>query len=482
VISSDPAVIRRLGQRRDWVLVFLFSLARTAFCAYRAATQSIVSDEAFTWDNFLTGPWSQILTRYDANNHILYSILAKISISTFGVSEFALRLPTVLAGFFLILGTYAVLERTVRSRAIRWIALIALALDPLLLDFSVAARGYGLSLALLVWAIYFYLETLDILSGALLGLAISANLTILFPAVGLLLCPFLLRKGDMESRIQSGLRLAFTALALFGAICYSPLSYARMSNFYVGVPDFAAALSTLIGSSIRGSLRPGLFGTWEAAREIRLLILPALMLFVLAVSVRTFIREPERRPMLAPAVVLFTAVAGLVAARHFVGLNYPTDRLGLYLVLLFGLGWAIAAGQMRHRAGRGVMGALAGLLILQLTTQIQTRSFEVWPYDSASREIARRIREDVRGRPPDSVRLSVSWWLQPALDFYRRHDGIAALQSIKRNETTALDGFDYYVLDLRGDRTFPSVKVDRLRPLFSDPVSGVVLAKEPARE
>jgi hypothetical protein len=481
VIGDHPAVIHR-GQQRDWVLVFLFSLARTAFCAYRAATQSITADEAFTWDRFLTGSWGQIFTRYDANNHILYSILAKLSISTFGVSEFALRLPSVLAGFFLILGAYAVLERTVRSPAIRWIALIALALHPLLLDFSVAARGYGLSLALLVWAIYFYLETRDILSGALLGLATSANLTILFPAVGLLLCPFLLRKGDLESRIQSALRLAFTALALFGAICYSPLSHAKLSNFYAGVPDFAAALSTLMGSSIPGSLRPRLFGTWEAAPEIRLLILPALMLFVLAVSVRTFIREPEWRPTLAPALMLVSALAGLAAARHLLGLNYPTDRLGLYLILLFGLAWAIVAGQIRHRAARGVMGALAGLLILQLATQIQTRYFQVWPSDSASKEIARRIYEDTRGRPPDSVKLSVSWWLQPALNFYRQHERIAALQSIPRNETTALDGFDYYVLDLRGDPTLPSLKVDRLRTLFSDPASGVLLAKEPGRE
>jgi 4-amino-4-deoxy-L-arabinose transferase-like glycosyltransferase len=479
VTGSDPAVIRRVGRQRDWVFVFLFSLSRTAFCAYRAATQSIAIDEAFTWDRFLSGPWNQIFTRYDANNHILYSILAKLSISTFGVSEFALRLPTVLAGFFLILGTYAVLERTVRSRAIRWMALIALALDPLLLDFSVAARGYGLSLALLVWAISLFMRDRDIVSGALLGLGISANLTILFPAVGLLLCPFLLRKGDLKSRIQSGLRLSFTALALFGAICYVPLSYAKMTNFYAGVPDFAVSLSTLIGSSIRGSLRPGLFGTWEAAREIRLLILPALTLFMLAVSVRTFVGEPERRPTLALAVMLFTALAELIAARHFVGLNYPTERLGLYLVLLFGLAWAIAAGQIRHRTARGVMGALAGLLIVQLTTQIQTRYFQVWPFDSASKEIARRIREETRGRTPDSVKLSVTWWLQPALNFYRQHERIAALQSIPRNETTALDGFDYYVLDLRGDRKFPTFKVDRLHPLFSDPVSGVLLAKEP---
>ncbi len=37
-----------------------------------------------------------------------------------------------------------VLETAVSSRAIRWVALVTLSLNPLLLDLSVAARGYGL--------------------------------------------------------------------------------------------------------------------------------------------------------------------------------------------------------------------------------------------------------------------------------------------------------------------------------------------------
>jgi hypothetical protein len=493
---------------REDLAAVSFALGRTVFCGYRAVTQSLVHDEAFSYEHFVGGGWERIYGHYEANNHVLYSILAKLSISTFGVSEFALRLPSVLAGFFLTLGIYCVLRETVASPWVRWIAAIALGLHPLLLDFSVAARGYGLSLALLVWSIYFFLQTRDMLSGALLGLAISANLTIVFPAAGLFLCPFALRAGDVEKRIQASLRLAFTAIAVFGAICYTTLSHATTSKFYAGTPDIGSAIWSLIETSFHGPDRAGLFGTWEATREIQLFILPVLAIFLLTVSARAFFRDRSLRPSIAPAAMLLASIAGLIAARHLAGLNYPIDRLGLYIVLLFGLTWAIAASELSsnpaqnapaaaglsplnpvgravlfalgHRPALAANGALAGLLVLQFVTQIQTRYFQVWPYDLAAKDVARRIVEDTRDRPPDSVKLAVTWFLQPALEFYRQHYRISSLKPIQRYDITPLEGFDFYVLDLKDDHTIQEQrKVNRLDHQFSEPVSGVLLAKEP---
>src|SRR5215211_593620 len=65
---------------------------------YRAATQSLTIDEAFTYQLYLAKNLRAILTDYDANNHVLFTLLAKISVSLFGTSEFAIRLPTLLGG------------------------------------------------------------------------------------------------------------------------------------------------------------------------------------------------------------------------------------------------------------------------------------------------------------------------------------------------------------------------------------------------
>jgi hypothetical protein len=467
---------RLLQPSREVAFAILFAAARTVFCAYRAATQSLTGDEAFSYNNFIGGPWNRIYPFfYDANNHVLYSILAKLSVHAFRTSEFTIRLPSVLAGFFLVLGIYYVLAETVSSRAVRWIALITLSLHPLLLDFSVAARGYGLSLTLLVWAIWAFLRGRDLGAGILLGLSMSANLTILYPAAGLALCPFLLRRGDTEKRIQGCLTILFAATLIFVAICYEALAKAATEKFYAGVTTIDSSLFNLILSSIRGSLTSaGLFGTESASRMLQLVILPVIAIFVLVQSL-----AGPRGPELAPLVMLSTAIAGLAAAHGVVGLNYPVDRLGLYLILLFGLSWAIAASLTKIALARRASGVLTGLLILQLITQIHVRYFSIWRYDLGSKEVAQRLLEETRGKPPDSVKIGATWYQQPALEFYRTQYHIAALQPIKRLDPTPLHGFDFYVLDLKDDKTIRPDAVQRLRPLYSDGLAQILLAKEP---
>src|SRR5580700_8396448 len=124
--------------RREGVVVGVIAFARTAFCAYRAATQSITIDEATTYLNYVRDYWTNVWSRYDPNNHVLYSILAQLSVRVLHISEFSLRLPSVLAGFFLVIGFHRVLVATVPSAIIRCIAVIAFSLAPLMLDFSIA--------------------------------------------------------------------------------------------------------------------------------------------------------------------------------------------------------------------------------------------------------------------------------------------------------------------------------------------------------
>jgi len=77
-------------------VVLLAALLATS--VYRAATQSIVHDEAFSWELYLSRPASAIFTTWDPNNHFLATLLFRISTSLFGFSGLAMRLPAILAG------------------------------------------------------------------------------------------------------------------------------------------------------------------------------------------------------------------------------------------------------------------------------------------------------------------------------------------------------------------------------------------------
>lgn len=121
---------------------------------------------------------------------------------------------------------------------------------------------------------------------------------------------------------------------------------------------------------------------------------------------------------------------------------------------------------------------LATLLIAQFLTQFHTRYFTLWPGDVPMRQVARRIEQEVRGKPPGSVSISATWYHTPALEYYRRAYRITALKPVDRHVHTQLEGFDYYVLNLQGDEDLQgNPPIGGLTPLFRDEFSGVVLYK-----
>src|SRR2546421_4785714 len=100
ISENTRGLLRTPEVQVEQLFAIAFAFARTVVCAWRAAHQSITHDEAFSFLRFIDGPWSSLWSRYDAANHVLYSFLAKLSVTLFGLSEFSLRLPSVLAGFF----------------------------------------------------------------------------------------------------------------------------------------------------------------------------------------------------------------------------------------------------------------------------------------------------------------------------------------------------------------------------------------------
>ena len=438
-------------------------------CAWRAAHQSIIHDEAFSFLCFIDGPWSSLWSPYQAANHVLYSFLAKLSVALFGLSELSLRLPSVLAGFFFMWGVFRVLE-SCESRLIRWIAYVTIGLHPLLMDFSIAARGYGLGIALLVWAVYASLHGRPIRSGFLLGFGIAANLTIVFPATGLIAAHLLLAKKD---RIRDTAVMGGVAAGLATAICYFPFRTATRANFYAGEHSLPTSLFTLIITSIRASQRAGWFGTTKAALFIGTWVVPVVALFWIVIWAREWQKGAVSGKLKVPLALALT-VSSLLAAHFLFKVNYPTDRTGLYLVPLAGITWAATADMLRNRSLRAINLVVACVLLVQFATQIQFRSFEVWSFNSAIKEIAQQLRQETRERPAQSVSLSTNFIQQPPLEFYRIYYKIAALKPVERKLHADVTGHDFYVL------TGPekgATKAADLTVLFSDPVSDVVLAR-----
>src|SRR5262249_42357713 len=97
--------------RRAQHVALAFLTALLLANVYRAATQSIVHDEALTYNWFVAGPPIPA-PGIAINNHVLNTQLARHAIALFGPSELSLRLPSLLGGA-LCFGALFVLARGV---------------------------------------------------------------------------------------------------------------------------------------------------------------------------------------------------------------------------------------------------------------------------------------------------------------------------------------------------------------------------------
>jgi len=494
-------------------------LALVATNLYRAWTQSITCDEAFTYNEFLAGPVSRLFTHYDANHHILHSMLAKIAISLFGLSEFTLRIPSLLGGVLYLSTAFRLCRYLFGESLFFLVSLASVTLNPFVLDFLSAARGYGLALAFCLWALYHLCrfaaayepgsrtsQQSHLYKAALgLALSVSSHVAFLFPcgALAALLVLMLAVDGLLKgNRSSLGRQLSRAAdqfllpgLVTAFLIMVLPLSRASQSAYYYGADSLSQSLDSILRPAFfhhRG--RALSFDLFEPAfLEVMKYLVPGVFLLagaVLVAIVWRWIRARGFRKLSRPDQFLYyagggmlVALAGMVASHKAFGLLYPQGRTGLYWVPLFLLTCAALLKRFEKprvlvRIARVTSLFVAGLVLAQFIVHFDTTHYAEWVPDSGVRQIVDLMRADHARHPKDAVRLAASWTLEPSLNFYRQRHRLAWMDPIRR-ESLGADS-DYFVLL---PRDVALIEKLRLTKLYQHGLSGAVLAvrREPGR-
>ena len=118
----------------------------------RAALQSITIDEA---DIYLVWVARPNPSHWEAasNNHVLNSLLMRLTTGLFGVSAFSARMPALLGAAIYIAAAWALCRYLAPALVVQWPMFAALVFNPFVFDHLVAARGYALALGFLMTAI-----------------------------------------------------------------------------------------------------------------------------------------------------------------------------------------------------------------------------------------------------------------------------------------------------------------------------------------
>lgn len=99
-------------------------------------------DEVYTFINFVKEPISTTLFDYrSTNNHILHSLLVRLSYKLFGSSFWAIRLPAFLFGILIIPLTYLA-SRVFYNKNTALLTSAFVASSSILVEYSTMARGY----------------------------------------------------------------------------------------------------------------------------------------------------------------------------------------------------------------------------------------------------------------------------------------------------------------------------------------------------
>lgn len=462
------------------------------FCLnfYRAATQSITIDEAFTYEQFVSKPFGGLLEPFDANNHVLNSMLAWLAIAMFGLSEWSLRLPSVIGGAIYLLVAYR-LSFGLFSRSLWSLTTTALLVtNPFLQDHLSAARGYGLALALVMARLLELIRTTGspetrslYPAGICFGLSIAANLTSLFPVVALTMSFFAVNRvlGRLRDKalwvelIVPSILLAFVPLVL-------PLSKAEPKDFYFGAKRLVDTVQSLASLSFAHG-EPGPHWLHALSYCLRLSMaaaLPCALLLVAAcLACGSWVlwnlhRGPSWRSELDTPLGFLTlssvAVVGLVIAAHYLlHVLYPLSRTALYFVPLAFLAASLILYRFRQSKPISLFaGAAAALCLVSFLSQTTVSYYAEWTFDAGTKRIVNFIRS--KHPPQKHLTIRASWSLGPSLNFYERLYGLN-WEPVDRRGPKA----DGDVIVLRSEDK-ELVKSMRLHVMYRDPGSAAIVA------
>jgi len=210
-------------------------------------------DEATTYVMFASRPFGEALSSYQLpNNHLLNTVLVKISIIAFGPEPWSLRLPNLFAGVGAMALVAAIAGRWF-GRAGAVAALAFVAVSPPAVHYSVQARGYTLMIFLCLFALWAVEKrragggrrwtAVAALSSALALYAVPTGLLLVLP----------LAAYDLVLSLKRGKgALGFWAAAWLGAAALTALLYLPVMLHSGGEQFFANEYNARLGPGEMG--------------------------------------------------------------------------------------------------------------------------------------------------------------------------------------------------------------------------------------
>ncbi len=502
---------RILGARIEWSkgLASLPIVIAGLVVVVRAITQSITIDEASAFEAFVQRGGTTIWTP-SAANHVLYSVLELLSTTVFGAHVLALRLPALLGAGIYLVSASTICRMLLRDALQRFVFLCAICLNPLILDFLVAARGYSLALGFLVAALYLLIRVLldprpngferqhygsMAFASASLGASVTANFAFATPAAVLgvvyLLIIAVHARPELRTAVSVVAAIGLPGAIVLWAICGYTLLHWPSGQFVYGADTVGGLVRSVVNDSLfqpnANFLQPQLL---RLVRDLADVVPYLLLLVIVSAATQMIVRSLSgRRPTAAPTrlvalmtsvtVILTVLVHGLLRAAF--GTLLPEGRTASWAVPLTLVALAAATVEEPRvrgiiRFGRGIGLVTFAVLILAFVNVccLRLSYFEEWRFDADTAAGYRVLaREAARLHVVQPV---VDWHFESSFNFYRDQTTDPPVQLLAGDYTYPVGG-RLYVLYQPTAGEF--ISKHHLVVVYQGAQSGMIIAEDP---
>ena len=420
-----------------------FLAALLAVNVYRAMTQSVTPGEAWNYDRFIAPGWTESLARFDVNNHVLNTLLVRISTARFHLTELSLRLPSLLAGGLYLWVVFRLARRWFGD-GLPFLAVIGLlTLNPLLVDTLSEARGYGMALACWMWALELILESVESfsvqklnLAAMCLGLSVAASLAFAAPAIALLVAFLVWSKtSGWKGGVPSGSACQPGALALIVfltafVLLAIPLNHAEWKTLGVGATSLRQTNNEITAVSLGTSSK--------VAGAIARVGLALAAVAGLVASVRYWRRDAALIALTGASLALTLVL--LIASHRWCHTPLPQDG-SIYLIPLTVLAVTAVILKRSNKAAQIAFLSVSAVLLARYVAEFPFGMYAAGSQFAGARSLAKTLREKAGNA---NVRIGASLAAEPIVNYYRIRYRQGNWQPIERQPLTGV--YDYYVL------------------------------------
>lgn len=422
--------VKYCTQRNFWIVtgfgVFVYLILRAIWVPF-------THDEIGTYfhyiqkEEFLPG-----YAQWDANNHLLNSLLSIVMYHIFGSDAVVLRLPNVLS-FVLFFYSGWKISGFLNDKQLRSLLMIALVFSHGFTEFFALGRGYGMSMAFLLLQLWMLMEFMNgsrlryilIFSGAGF-LSVYANLTLLpLTLIQVFLFALILFFRKDKTLLVKGLILILSFVVLILPAVIFGFALNERGALYYGGDSFYNLTVQRLEFMMWGGY------TWWT---------DALLIFSFLLIVFSFIflilkKKTPVLPLLIP-VVFFLSLLAVFAQHYVMGINYPEDRTGMYLYPLLALSFFLMLDRIPLRYFRFVS-LMVLLLPVHFIMVMNVSGVTVWRYQGMPERFYSFVRSDFKGDRPflasSQKLLGFAWtWHDHTYDpplgpvqHYKHTDGLA---------------------------------------------------------